>query len=799
MSIRQSVSHEVNPAFKVSFYCIKSVFIFFILCLKLSSPSLSAGEETIILNIILNQEPKGEFFVKQTDDGDFLVRTADLKDMGFKEPTGKITEIEGEIYLSLKSIEGVGFAPDEKTATLEITASPILLSKRELDFLPQRPPEVYYPKDSSVFLNYGFYYNAIDSLKFQSFNATNQFGVRLGDFLLLSDSSYTRTETDENFVRLMSNITYDRRKEMQRFIAGDFFAFSGDLGSSINIGGISFSKTYRIDPYFIKYPTIDFTGLLSLPSDVEIYLDGTLLKRERLSPGEFELKNISQYTGASILEIVIRDSFGREQRLRYPFYFTDILLRKGLHDYSYNVGFLREEFGVESNRYTNLAFSAFHRYGISDSFTIGFRAEGGKGNYNLGPQASYLIPNAGVITLSLSGSRDDDREYGYAGSLNYEYWGRKISTRLLLKGYSEDYSTILSEPSDEKIKYEAAAGVGFGTKDFGSLSLDFTTIKKYQGQNSETYRATYLRPLTKNSTIFTTFKRIREKESSDEFLVGIIYYFGRYTSLSTSYQRSEDTTTEVVQLQKNPPVGEGFGYRALYERTCDKDRSMNTINPFLQYNSRFGIYTGEYKAHSINDKTSETYQVTASGGIAYVGNTIGLSRPIYDSFGVVKVGNVEGVRVYHENQEIGRTDSSGRVFLPNLLSYYDNVISINDKDIPINYSLSEVIRYVSPPLRSGSYITFGVTKIQAITGVLKIRIDGVVEPVEYYEVRMTLDGEALTFPTGKGGEFYIENVKAGKHKASFTYMEKTCLFDIIIPESDEMIIDLGEIICEDIR
>jgi len=390
--------------------------------------------------------------MKLTDEGDFLIRTADLKAMGFRDPKGRITEIEGEPYVSLKSMEGVTFVLDGKTASLDITASPDLLPKRSIDLLSPRPPKVFYPRDSGAFLNYRFDYTAGDSFRFSSFNFTNEAGVRLGDFLLYSDSIFTKTKDDETFVRLLSNITYDRRKEMQRIIAGDFSASSGDLGSTVIMGGISFSKIYQIDPYFIRYPVVDFRGLALLPSDVEIYLDGTLIRREKLPPGEFELKNMAYYRGANTLVLVMRDPFGREHWLRYPFYFTDILLKKGFHEYSYNIGVLREDFGYKSDKYSDLVFSAFHRYGISDSLTIGGSGEGKKGTFTLGPQASYLIGKAGVVTLLLSGSRDDEGREGYAFSLNYEYWSRKINAWLFFKKYTEHYSTIVSEPRDEKTK-----------------------------------------------------------------------------------------------------------------------------------------------------------------------------------------------------------------------------------------------------------------------------------------------------------------------------------------------------------
>ncbi len=233
--------------------------------------------------------------------------------------------------------------------------------------MPGRQPKVYYPRDTSAFFNYRLDYYAGDSFDFNSFNVTNEAGFRTGDILFFSDAFYTKKPDDEKFVRLMTNVTYDYRGGLQRFIAGDFVAFSGDLGSTLTMGGISFSKVYRMDPYLIKNPMLNVSGFVTLPSEVEIYLNGMRLRTERLSPGGFDLRDINYYGGAGLLEVIIRDPFGKEERLNFPFYFTDLLLKKGLHEYSYNLGAIREEFGEESNEYSDVALTAFHRYGFSDN------------------------------------------------------------------------------------------------------------------------------------------------------------------------------------------------------------------------------------------------------------------------------------------------------------------------------------------------------------------------------------------------------------------------------------------------
>lgn len=771
----------------------RCVYLSLFLILSLSYPPLAKGEQTAILRIVLNQEDKGEFFIHITDDGQFLVKFEDLRRMGFSEISGKVSVLEGEEFVSLKSMEGVKTEFDEKKLVLELTANPHLLEKRVFMLRYPKQPKVYYPKDTAGFLNYNVSYYARDSFTYDSAVLTDQLGFRVGDFLFLSDSSYTHRKGEGGrFVRLMSNITYDRREDLKRGGVGDFFSSSGELGSTVNMGGISFSKNYTIDPYFIKYPEIGFSGVASLPSELEVYRDGVLIRKERISPGGFELRDIPTYVGAGLVEVVLKDPFGREQRIRLPYYFWDRLLKKGLHEYSYSIGLLRKDFGVLSNRYKDLVFLGFHRYGISDSLTSGIRAEASGEVQNIGLSSSYLIPGRlGIIDSSAAWSHSKDGKDGLGSSISYLYQGRNLSFNLLFKGFTRDYSNISLKTTKERTKYEASVGASYFSSTLGSLSLGFADTKKYVGADAKSLSASYSRKITDRSNLIANFKRDMENRIS-EFNISINYYFKHGITGSSSYQRMDGTSRERVQVLKNLPLGEGFGGRASFEANQTESKNFNSYDLQLQYNAKYGQYGGDFTS---TDRV-ERYSLTAAGGLTFVKDSLNFSRPIQDSFALVKVGDLKGVRVYLNNQEIGRTGSSGKVLIPNLGSHYNNHISINDKDVPMDYMFTEVRRYVSPPLRSGSYIEFGATKIQSFSGMLKIKVEGEIKPLEYIEFKLLVDGKEILSPTGKGGEFYLENIKPGKYRGELRYLDKGYFFDIVIPKSEEIWVDLGEIICE---
>jgi len=59
-----------------------------------------------------------------------------------------------------------------------------------------------------------------------------------------------------------------------------------------------------------------------------------------------------------------------------------------------------------------------------------------------------------------------------------------------------------------------------------------------------------------------------------------------------------------------------------------------------------------------------------------------------------------------------------------------------------------------------------------------------------------VDGKELSFPTGKGGEFYLENLRSGTYGATFEFEGRKCAVELKVPEAEETIVDLGGIACE---
>jgi outer membrane usher protein len=292
---------------------------------------------------------------------------------------------------------------------------------------------------------------------------------------------------------------------------------------------------------------------------------------------------------------------------------------------------------------------------------------------------------------------------------------------------------------------------------------------------------------------------MRAQENVNQIFAGFIYNFDAQHSGSINYQRLGAVHAENIQLQKAQPVGEGLGYSIAFDRVTSSEGVANQLAPSVQYNSRWGILRADYAQQSGPTGLNRSHRISAAGGIAYVGDVVALVRPVTDGFGLVRVADVEGVRVSVNNQEVGQTDAHGSLFVPDLASFNENQVSINASSVPLEYSFSEVLKRVSPAYRGGAVVDFATRRVSAVTGTLKMRRNGEVIPAEFYEVMIMVDGAIVTFITGRGGEFYVEGLKAGRYAARIGKDGEPCTFDIVVPPTQEPFVELPELICERYR
>ena len=766
---------------------LNRAIIFLVFFIFLPYKTVFSGEQAV-LKLVLNEQDKGEFFFVLAPEGDIWMARTDFEQLGLKEGLGKDVQFNGITHVSMKSLPDLAYRINEERVSLDVNASPFIFREHDVESSYTKPYKVVMTRDSSAFLNYSVDYDYVENEPIV--NISGELGISSGNYLGITTYTYQKTDDTEKAARLMTSFTYSDRDKLQTVTLGDFSSSSGALGSGILLGGISYSKNFSLSPFFLKQPPLKLGGTIETPSDVEIYLDGTLVRKEKLSPGEFTFQNVPATTGFGTASMVIKDVYGREKIIAIPYYYNERLLKKGLHEYSYNAGFIRKDFGVKDFSYGKPAFMSFHNFGFSKNLKIGYAAEASPDLVNIGPSVSFSASHKGIVNAAFAFSNSSG-ESGFSGMLGYMFQSRNFNAGLSLSSDSREYSTLTVKPSDDKAKFRFTGTIGVGGEKIGYLGAAYSHAEMYQSNRLSRVSVSYNKTLTKSASLFVTASETQDIETYDEIFFGIHIYLGRNTSGSVNYTKKDNADIQRVTIQKSPPTGNGFGFRADMVNTNDIDYANGAVS----YQNSYGLYT----MNMTGNAEDMNYRLSLAGGIGYIDKSVFLSRPITDSFAKVKVDKLEDVRVYYYGNEVGRTDKKGELIVSNIRSYNDNKIGIESQDIPIDYSINSLSRYISPSFKNGSVVKFEVNMMQAIIGNLYIIRDDQRVPLEFTRLFVQVKDVIFEGLVGRNGEFYLENVPPGRHPARTVYEGDEFRFDIIIPESSEMFLQLGDIDCEEQR
>jgi outer membrane usher protein FimD/PapC len=767
--------------------------------------------EQVVVQVVLNQEKKGEYFITVVD-GRFLARVQDLQAAGVPVSGARTTMTGGQEYAWIDSIPGVQATFDEAQLELNLVADPKLLPRKTIDLWAGRSPQVAYPDNASAFFNYDIGYAGGNGSVPDGFFATTEVGARYGDFLLLSNSNCATNAPRGTCIRLNTSLIHDNRETLTRTIAGDIGFATNALGSTLQMGGLSYSKLYDIDPYLIRYPQQNLVGTLPTASEVEVYIDGQRVRTLRLPAGEFDLRNVTQATGYRSVDLVIRDAFGREQRVTTSFYSSERSLKQGLHEWSYNVGALRESFGVESNDYGPLAFAGFHRYGVTDAITLGGRAEGKSGLVSGGPSATIVIGSMGTLTLAASASEYQGKTGG-AALASYSYLGQHWSASAFARKDSLDYANLTTygvrrplgfDPAVDsgyaRRNWEAAASVGYASPALGSLSVGYYAFDAYQGQDRKAATLGYGRSLFDGrASVFVTLVNERAQDKRTDIYAGFQYNFDSEHYLSGYYQRVRGGTSETLQFQQAQPVGEGLGYTVGVSRFEAQGRVDDLVHAIRSSTTGDGARCAATRSKPAPTETQRSYALSVAGGIAWTRRN-DRSRTARDRqlLGVVKVGRARRLRVLRQQPgDRPHRGPTGACLVPALSSFNDNQFSID-----VGQRAPSSLR---SPSRCASFhrltarvrlVNFHARALRAFVGTLRSRSNGATRPPSSSTPPSTVEGRPVTFVTGRGGEFYVEDLPPGRYRGRMSSNGVRCTFELDVRAPQGPLTDLGETTCE---
>jgi outer membrane usher protein len=758
----------------------------------LIAAAAGAQETTVVLPITINEVSRGETAVLMTGD-DIFVPLATLERGGLAGPmwerlqlaaTMRAAEktIEGQRAVSLKSLAPWGtFAFDENALTLSVTFRPDLMMRRSFAISNAKPADISYRSDPSGFFNYAA---TTTGRATPSFFGETGVSLRGG----LAYTAFSQSPGD-GFRRGISNVSFDQRNVLRRWTAGDAAVFSDELGGSGLVGGITVARIFDIDPYFIRYPSVSLRGVATTPSQVEVYVNGALVSRQTIEPGPFDIQNLPAIAGPTNAQIVVRDVFGREQSQSSSFYYSTAVLGRGISDYVYSAGFLREQFSRSDFAYGKPVLLGFHRYGITNNLTVGGRVEASEHLFSGGPTMSFGSRLADMdLRLAASSS---ESSFGSAAQLAVRRLSRRAQLSAIARVFSSEYENFSLDASMDRPLREGLLSASYLLK-WVNVGAQWSA-----GEMRDSGRRTRLAFLASvpianrmDAMLTAATTKTANDQRLTEYFAGVSYHgFGR-TTVNVGAARAGTANGVTAEVQQPLGLGDGWGYRLQTTSGLSGATTDTNGSAAVQYQNRYGRY------ELTTPLRDAELSARVAGGVVFQGGRIMPTRPVAQSFALVRVPGVDNVRVYLSNQVIGRTDARGDLLLSDLLSYYGNRIRIDDRDVPMTYDVQVIEQTIAPPNRGGALVVFPVRSIRTVTGSVGVkRADGTSFVPAYGQITVTGGSSSVVSPLGGEAEFYFENLSAGAYRATLEYEHGSCTFPLEVPESKNDVIELGRIVC----
>ena len=787
-------------------------------------PVVAPSQETpAFLHATVNQVDIGDVYVILRGN-DVMVKVTDLENSGMRVEGGKRERPGEDVLVSLQSLAPtLIFVFDERGLSLTITADSKLFGGAVLDLRAKRPEGIIYDNAPSMFVNYRVGLTDLQSRDQAGWNGFAESGLSLrGDLLYASGQ---RSEIDGSWERLLTTLSFDLRDRLTSIVIGDVNATSDVLGGSGVMGGVSVVRNFGLDPYYVFLPTQRLAGTALTPSTVEIYVNGQLVRREMLPPGQFSVQNLPVTSGSGQTQIVIRDAFGNTQTVASPYYLALGTLAKGLHDFSYNVGFMRRNYGTDSWNYGQPALLFRHRLGLTDWLTVGARVEGalhfdrttvGPCTERIphmlsgGPSLAVRLPVGEVgASAALSGQ---GRFVGGAALLSYSYVGRLLNFQVGARYQSREYANLILTPASlpppnslplgvasptARQRKDLLASIAKNISKVATLSLQYEATE-WLGQGW-TNRITLAvnRSITRWMYAFATVSNIYSSTWPVEYDTFAGLSFAPAERVTAGATRSDHWGGQSgyggvsqATVQQSLPLGPGLGYRVVVSQ------GENALNEgTAQYQGAYGRIEADYQHLGYGTSDRGHASLTATGGLILIGGSAYLTRPVQDSYALIRVPGVAGVHGTMSNQVMGTTDSKGNLLIPSLLHYYGNRIGIDDKDIPLDHDIGATERVIAPPYRGGAVVSFPVRRVQSVSGTVVIDDQGATTLPSYGQIVVLVDQQQVVSPLDEAGDFYLENVPPGSYSAEVQYAAGVCKLPLAVPAGDTALINVGTIRC----
>ncbi|KQY75381.1 fimbrial biogenesis outer membrane usher protein [Brevundimonas sp. Root1423] len=625
------------------------------------------------------------------------------------------------------------------------------------------------------------------------------FAARMGGVVLESQGIWSPGGAQTEFQRQDTRLVWDDTVNLVRWSAGDLRPVVRGYQGSPNVAGLSLLRTYsQLQPQLVSRPRGARSFSLERPSTVEVYINGQIVRRLQLNPGNYDLSDFPFIQGANDVRLAITDDAGRTEVVRFNVFFDQTQLAQGLSEFGFYAG-VKSSLDVSGPDYSDdLIATGFYRAGVSDSLTLGANFQLDERSGMLGGEA-VIGTSLGTVGLQFGVSDSDYADLGTAATVTFQRViqrenGQADAFNMFFEHRSESFAAAGVLPNNP-FEYETGAAYthAFSDEVYAGFDVRFSKGRDILPSYT-TARGTVGWRLTPSTSLTTDI--IYEDGptgSSMSGLVSLNVRFGQFSSGRAEYDTRDNRARVGVQTIRGQGVNAFSG--AFDMERSDSGSGLNASGNWIGNRAEVGFsHFGAYE-DMFGSALDERSSLRLGAALAIADGAVSVGRPITDAFALVRPHkSLKGASVILEptpDSYLAETGRFGSAIAPNLPAYSEQTITIDAPEAPMGADLGQGSFRVFPPYRGGYLLEVGSAyNISAVgslldeTGAPLSLVSGVLT-----ELGATAESEPTVIFTNRVGRFSLVGLRPGRWQLQMTG-ENPATYLIDVPEDADGVLRL---------
>lgn len=757
----------------------------------------------LYLDVTLNGASKGlvHFYYR---DEQLLASATILQQLGFIVPSDSSEPIPLNRLPDLQ----IDYNARQQAVTLIAPLSMLNLDATVLNTLTNKRPK---PSASpGMLLNYNLYgsqskNSAKNFSAYTELRAFNDSGVLSSTALTTATHSTGNSNNDKDWdgrtVRLDTSWSKSFPDKLLTVRAGDILTGALSWTRSTRLGGLQFGTNFDLQPYMTTTPLPSFFGSATLPSAVELYVNGLKQYSGDVPTGPFELQTSPSFSGAGNAQLVVTDALGQSTTLEFSLYDAHRLLQPGLSDWSVELGAVRENYGNESFDYSdNITASGTWRYGLSNRFTAETHAEVTNHLSNAGVGGTWLLGRAGgILFASLAGSQSQGQN-GAQYSTSYSWNNNRFNIGVSATGTKGVYRDVGSQYGSAPARRSEQISTGYSTQSLGSFGMSYNQVSLADQETTQFASAYWNKSFGRRLSVSANLNQDINDSANSNASISASFSLDRNISMNSSIQHTDERDVFVADISQSAPNSGGINWRAqarhIIDNSLDDNSSRSGNNDGLAELSYLGRYGRVQAGVIVNDDSYGTY-ASGTGSLVMMGGGVFPTRQINSSFAVVSTDGIANVPVLLQNSPIGTTNSRGLLLVSPLNAYQSNKIGINPMDLPADLRIDKVDIEATPTDRAGTLVSFVITPVRSASIIL---IDSSSQPLPLgSQVRQLTNTAVPSTIIGFDGEVYLDTLDEHNVLEIINPSGDICTVSFDYQKQGDEIPLLGPLICQKVK